>query len=69
MNEYILLYNISVSVTFKLCVYLHLAFLFVMLSENQVYDNVLSYTVLVNIPDSTKLVPNKFQVLTWIFKL
>lgn len=40
MNEYILLYNISVSVTFKLCVYLHLAFLFVMLSENQVYDNV-----------------------------
>lgn len=38
--EYILLYNISVSVTFILCVYLHLAFLFVMLSENQVYDNV-----------------------------
>lgn len=38
--DYILLYNISVSVTFKLCVYLHLAFLFVMLSENQVYDNV-----------------------------
>lgn len=37
MNEYILLYNFSVSVTFKLCVYLHLAFLFVM-SENQVYD-------------------------------
>lgn len=40
MNEYILLYSISVPATFKLCVYLHLAFLFVMLSESQVYDNV-----------------------------
>lgn len=67
MNEYILLYNIFVSVNFKICVYLHLSFLFVMLSENLVYDIGLSYTIFINIPISTKLVPNESQVLTLIF--
>jgi len=67
MNEYILLYNVLVSVNFKVCVYMHLSFLFVMLSENLVYDKGLSYAILINIPGSKKLVPNKSQVLTLIF--
>lgn len=47
MKEYILLYNIFLSLNFKICVYLHLSFLFVMLSENLVYDIQLSYTVFI----------------------
>lgn len=47
MKEYILPYNIFLSVNFKIHVYLHLSFLFVMLSENLVYDRGLSYTVFI----------------------
>lgn len=55
MDEYILLYNVFVSVGFRISVYLHLPFLFIMLSENLVYDMELSYTIFINIPNSTKV--------------
>lgn len=55
MDECILLYDVFVSVGFKISVYLHLPFLFITLSENLVYDIELSYTIFINIPNSTKV--------------